>query len=326
MTSPVSDELKPCPFCGIDLRLDDKDVVHYWWHPFPNPESRVCPGRSARFEEYPERDDADIAAWNRRSLDTAGGVEVKEFADAILDNSKPGTSEVDLNFNSGLVAALKSIEPLIAALSRPSQNAEVGVKALEWEKRGELSSFEAKSVFGWYFAYEDGGWSNEADHFAVVGDLSTAKAAAQADFDQRIRSALTPSAVSAGEAEPDWRRAIETYCSLDDAAAIISLAEALAADKRAGVESRLVPAAAPLPQVDEPIHRQFRLEWDAAARPPAHPEIMRGRETFPTFDTAVRFMGRQSPDATFVSLVEISSYSEDRTADALAALNQPGGE
>ena len=80
--------------------------------------------------------------------------------------------------------------------------------------------------------------------------------------------------------------------------------------------------ASPRPEtVGVSAHEQFRLEWLAAARPPHHPEPMKGRQTFETFEQAVRFMQRQPADAQFVSLEQISSYSRDRSDDARAALS-----
>lgn len=74
----------------------------------------------------------------------------------------------------------------------------------------------------------------------------------------------------------------------------------------------------------EPTHRQFRLQWEAAARPPVHPEVMTGRQMFSTFEQALNFMRKQPADSTFVSMIQIEGYSRDRTDEFRAALTRSG--
>jgi hypothetical protein len=79
------------------------------------------------------------------------------------------------------------------ALSEPAApaGAEV-VKALEWRERGDGTEF-AVTDFGLLYVASDLGWGtrNYPDKNPVTGGISAAKAAAQADYEARIRSALT---------------------------------------------------------------------------------------------------------------------------------------
>ncbi len=74
----------------------------------------------------------------------------------------------------------------------------------------------------------------------------------------------------------------------------------------------------PKPPVD--ATQTFDLVWISAARPPVHPEPMTGRQTFTSFEHAMKFMGNQPDDAQFVSLHSNLTRRYDRTADALAAI------
>lgn len=77
---------------------------------------------------------------------------------------------------------------------------------------------------------------------------------------------------------------------------------------------------------DTASSHSFSLEWIAGARPPVHPNPMRGRQSFATFDLAIAFMRRQAPDARFASLTERIEREVDRTADARTALKSFGSE
>lgn len=66
--------------------------------------------------------------------------------------------------------------------------------------------------------------------------------------------------------------------------------------------------------------KRFDLEWDAAPRPGVHQNPMRGRQSFPFFKKALKFMRRQPADATFVSLVQVTSNFTDRSAEVRQAL------
>lgn len=90
------------------------------------------------------------------------------------------------------------------------QPTQVAVKPLEWRSIGD--QWQADTPIGWYSVRPD-----EADGFSHSLFLSTshirafkgaalAKAAAQADYETRIRSALAPS--PAGAPAVDWHRAL----------------------------------------------------------------------------------------------------------------------
>lgn len=66
----------------------------------------------------------------------------------------------------------------------------VEVKMLEWQNE-EHGDATAQSIVGTYFADSDGSWSLGGGRpLTAAGALEGAKAAAQADYEQRIRSAL----------------------------------------------------------------------------------------------------------------------------------------
>jgi hypothetical protein len=82
--------------------------------------------------------------------------------------------------------------------------------------------------------------------------------------------------------------------------------------------------------MNEPVkeirERRFSLEWIAGARPPVHPDPMRGRQSFRSFEDAIAHVQRQAADAQFVSLTELVETSLDRSSDARSALNTSGTE
>lgn len=226
--SPVSEagELKPCPFCGAPAEMEpwhgggpDKQLIQC-----SSEQCDACPAVTGetRFEA--------IAAWNRRSLDNADGVD-----EAALDLTKRIEREFYHDWPGGALETHVKVRAIIAeALSRPIQNGEVGVKALVWS---EFSSddkvlfMQARGLGVRYEVFhkasdvekigiqvarylrreptEDDEYPDDSEVVDIIGygrDLAGAYAIAQADFDQRIRSALTPPAVTAGEAEQvAWR-------------------------------------------------------------------------------------------------------------------------
>ncbi len=67
---------------------------------------------------------------------------------------------------------------------------EVEFKPLEWQ-RDEHGDATAQTIVGTYFADANGCWSLRGGHpLTAAGALEGAKAAAQADYEQRVRSAL----------------------------------------------------------------------------------------------------------------------------------------
>lgn len=66
----------------------------------------------------------------------------------------------------------------------------VKVKPLDWQHE-EHGDATAQSIVGTYFADANGCWSLGGGRpLTTTGALEAAKAAAQADYEQRIRSAL----------------------------------------------------------------------------------------------------------------------------------------
>jgi hypothetical protein len=82
------------------------------------------------------------------------------------------------------------------------------------------------------------------------------------------------------------------------------------------------PTPAPQSHVVGEINTAFVIEWIAAPRPPVHPDPMTGRQSYRSFDRAVRHMKSQAPDAMFVSLTERTTVTTtvDRSDDLRAAL------
>lgn len=72
----------------------------------------------------------------------------------------------------------------------------VKVKTLEW-RANPLMNWVAPSIVGQYFVFKDAGdntWAMAVPDVVAAGEFETdelAKAAAQADYEQRILSALT---------------------------------------------------------------------------------------------------------------------------------------
>lgn len=73
-------------------------------------------------------------------------------------------------------------------------------------------------------------------------------------------------------------------------------------------DAPLIRAILPAPDaaaIREAVH--YELHWIAAARPPAHPEPMKGSQTFPTERAALEFFDRKPKDSKFLRLVKIET-------------------
>lgn len=64
----------------------------------------------------------------------------------------------------------------------------------------------------------------------------------------------------------------------------------------------------------------WELCWEAAPRPPVHPEPMVGRKTFKSMEAAIGFFASQSEDAKLISLVRVETLRIDQTYIARQAL------
>lgn len=85
--------------------------------------------------------------------------------------------------------------------AQPAEAGRVSVKPLEWVERDDIQGlFNAESTIGWWYNVQaiDGGFRYEGGPPAVPAapqmfpSLEAAKAAAQADYEQRILAALAP--------------------------------------------------------------------------------------------------------------------------------------
>lgn len=96
----------------------------------------------------------------------------------------------DITFNTWLPEqGVREVRNTYAAPPAPS----VVVKALEWKDVRGDGSFAASTVFGLLYIASGKAWGfrNYPDQYPVEGGVAEAKAAAQADYEARIRSALT---------------------------------------------------------------------------------------------------------------------------------------
>lgn len=138
---------------------------------------------------------------------------------AMVKGECPSLLNEDSGGNGDL--ALK-IEDALAASPPPPSGAACGVKPLEWIAGQSMGGFYAASVCGGYFAYPDGSWTCPRQHHVVEGidsakrSLEDAKAAAQADYEAMIRSALTPVSTFADGVEAALRPFAEAAENLDE--------------------------------------------------------------------------------------------------------------
>ena len=202
----------------------------------------------------------------------------------------------------------------------------VAVKPLEWPPRCPLGQrvHNRPALVNYTIAHYGGDvgepvyrWAEAHSPWSEpLQSYEAAKAAAQADYERRIRSALVPAPAVPDAVEAEVRRRLRWIAEArhDDNAdldAICTYADqALAA-----------LAASHMPVGDGPtIERQYVLEWTAGARPPVFPKPMRGTQSFVFFEDAVAFMARQASDSQFVSLIELVTSKIDRSDDARKTL------
>jgi len=124
-----------------------------------------------------------------------------------IDENEPANKRLKDQYRAYARAASIPTQPEGSALR---SSGAVKVKALEWRPIGpEGSDVEADTSIGIYTMSFDaptaGGavslWTpgDDADTFTVHENRKSAKAAAQADYERRIRSALTPASNNGGE-------------------------------------------------------------------------------------------------------------------------------
>lgn len=96
---------------------------------------------------------------------------------------------------------VRNIRPLYAAPPAPS----VAVKALDWKAHDDGINHIAIGAFGMDVAYvaTGEGWRRFSEKWVALDGLDASKAAAQADYEVRIRSALSAQVQDVAETEAD---------------------------------------------------------------------------------------------------------------------------
>lgn len=213
MSQPKSQELLPCPLCGGKADL---------WRAHPeNPRRNAwisCADRCLVLTQEFDSDEAAIAHWNRRApsspvaLDAIVAAMKQSFRDVVAGSSNRLFEDTGVTMPADHVweryaqAALNAVLALIAPA--PVAAVPVGVKALEWASEPPYSV--ARPFSGLHYATETV-WPEHGKSFDYVmlsgptvgakrfASLTDAKAAAQADYEARIRAALIAPAKPAVE-------------------------------------------------------------------------------------------------------------------------------
>jgi len=215
MSLPLQDsaELKPCPFCdgAAEWNLGQKGDGTPWRY-LACAECEAMGPHVTDWELSAVADDNDdilIAAWNRRAASPAvpSSVEAVRVTDEMVVQAGDVLMRHGLNAPEQVIyrAARAALE---AALSRPSVEGAVAVKALEWRDRhseareGDLIADSVigqcvirPSVSGEFRLWTPGTLYQNAVRFSSI---EAAKAAAQADYESRIRSTLVSQPLQAG--------------------------------------------------------------------------------------------------------------------------------
>lgn len=192
--------LKPCPFCGATPHKGPtKAMIGQDGEAFQR--YRVwCPHMHASFEEAGERQ--AIAAWNRRAQADAG---TKRLA---VDDLAQKIRLVDGENSLGAGELAEALMPFVQA----DAGTGVRVKLLEWEAYQSATGSKAYSTLGLYevMHFDGWGWRASPEHFLwhETSSEDEAKAAAQADYEQRILSAIEPSPISEPTEEEIERAAV----------------------------------------------------------------------------------------------------------------------
>lgn len=180
--------LLPCPFCGGEGLLHNAPGTTRLWavsckNCDSGPHGKWSPALA-------------ITAWNTRSPSLSGG-EVERF--------EPFADQDDGEF-TGMGAVPDGdwvrYADYAAALASPAPLEGVTVKPLEWVESNEgyaKGQWFAKSIFGEYCTYihspSGRAWLQGPNQLREFFDtIASAKAAAQADYDRRILSAIVGSA------------------------------------------------------------------------------------------------------------------------------------
>lgn len=180
MTEPKSILLTNCPFCGGEAILRGAQAPEFWV---------ACNGFGckAQTEGFGSKEKA-VEAWNRRALSANQPLNVDALAQEIR--------RVDGENSLGAGALAEALMPYLAALPEAPAGA-VEVKALEW-RFGARKCLRATVALGFYEIEPQGptSFGLYVNYHAVketFASIEAAKAAAQADYEFRIRSALLAS-------------------------------------------------------------------------------------------------------------------------------------
>jgi hypothetical protein len=200
-----NDELLACPFCGGLAKVTEhipaaRDA--FW--------SVSCRDCHATIPKQWTRETV-VGNWNSRAaLSTqpqAGEAVAWLYEVDVGDDETPMWEAWSCPGNPPVPSPrVRNVRPLYAA--PPPASDPVAVKALEWSRpegtHETVTILRANCLFGYYEAWGGGGWNINGGPNITGGprDIESAKAAAQADYEARIRSSLvSPALPSRGELE-----------------------------------------------------------------------------------------------------------------------------
>jgi hypothetical protein len=209
MTSDTQrSELLPCPFCSAEIphteswarSFQPPKLYHEYRH--PSNDCVALHGQMWQFTDDAEPRQAFIAAWNRRTPPKVGSgeldaAEAARISDAVLSwMVKYDLLDASNEYRAeDVVEVLNDLAPALAAPVDHPEVVGVKIKPLEWVKHPAVEAWRAETLVGLYQVWAVKGISWELSARESTGGkaetVEAAKAAAQQDFETRIRSALT---------------------------------------------------------------------------------------------------------------------------------------
>lgn len=186
-----SEELKPCPFCGYALTTCEGICEGYV---DGSEEEEVeftgicCPGCAVFLPKQTENGTAveGIQAWNRR----AEAALSSEEPVAAMTKDYLGCEYVSMDV-AGIekIAAAHSKGPTEVVYLYAAPPASAAVKPLQWSQMDDGETYHAQSILGRWARWE--GHYLPPDGYGGIA-CADPVAAAQADYEARIRPALSP--------------------------------------------------------------------------------------------------------------------------------------